>query len=259
MKPGFRASLAAGQLQVGTWLTLSDPAICEIMAAAGFDFLTVDLEHSALSIDQAAALIRTAELAGSLPLVRLSANDPVQIKRLMDAGAHGIIVPMVTSVAELTDAHAAMHYPPAGTRGVGLARAQAYGQGFHSYRSWLAEHAVLIAQLEHQDVLDRLDQILAFPGLDAYLVGPYDLSASMGLAGQLEHPRFLAAMDRIKDAAARHGVPAGIHIVEPDPAALAERVDQGYTLIAYSVDFRMLAVAAQHGLDRLRGAQVGDA
>lgn len=255
MSPSLRDRLRAGDAVLGTWLTLADPAVAEIMARAGFHFLTVDLEHSPLSLAQAAELIRTAELAGAAPLVRLSSLDAVQVKRVMDAGAHGVIVPMVKSAADVAAAHAALHYPPIGTRGVGLGRAQGYGEGFDAYRAWLAEHAVLVAQLEHVDALDHLDAILGHPGLDAILIGPYDLSASMGLPGQLEHPRVTAALDRIVAACTVHGVPAGIHQVEPDPAALRRVLDQGYRFVAYGVDFRMLAAAARAGVQVLCSAQ----
>ena len=246
--PGLRARLASGQRLMGTWLTLADPAVAELMAQAGMDFLTIDLEHSSLDLFQAAALIRVAELSGAAPLVRLSDNDPVQIKRVMDAGAHGIIVPMVCAAADVSRAWQALHYPPRGRRGVGLARAQAYGEGFGAYRAWLDEQAVLVAQIEHKDALAALDEILAQPGLDAFLVGPYDLSASMGIAGQFEHPDFIAALEQILAAGRRHGVPAGVHVVEPDPVQLRARLDQGYRLVAWSVDFRMLAAAARQGL-----------
>ncbi len=244
---GLRARLRGGGAVLGTWLTLPVPAVGELMAAAGFDFVTVDLEHSALSIAEAAALIQAVSLGGAAPLVRLSGHDPVQIKRVMDAGAHGIIVPMVNRLAELEAVHAAMHYPPRGRRGVGLARAQGWGERFDAYRAWLEEDAVLIAQIEHEAALAELDAICAFPGLDGVLVGPYDLSASMGLAGQLDHPAVAAARARIRASADAHGVAAGIHVVEPDPVLLQTRRDEGFRLVAYSVDFRMLAVAARAG------------
>lgn len=248
MRTGLRARLRAGEAVVGSWLTLADPTVAELMARAGYAFLVVDLEHSPRSLDQAAELIRTAELAGATPLVRLSGQDPVQVKRVMDAGAHGIIVPMCNSREQLAAMHAAMHYPPVGSRGVGLARAQGWGEGFHAYRAWLDEEALLVAQIEHAAALPQLDALLSFPGLDAVLVGPYDLSASLSHPGQLDHPAVAEALATIEAACARHGVPAGIHQVEPDPVALRLRMQQGYRFLAYSVDFRMLAVAAREGL-----------
>ncbi len=112
---------------LGSWITIGHPAVAEIMAAAGFDWLTIDLEHSAMSIERAEELIRVIELSGVKPLVRLSSNNAVQIKRVMDSGAHGVIVPMVKTENEVRKAIAAVHYPPLGDRSVGLARAQKYG------------------------------------------------------------------------------------------------------------------------------------
>lgn len=254
----LRDRIQNGTTVVGTWLTLPVPALGELVAAAGFDFVTVDLEHSALSLSEAGALIQSIDLGRAAPLVRLSSCDAVQIKRVMDAGAHGIIVPMVNDRATVEAAHAAMHYPPRGRRGVGLSRAQGWGERFDTYRAWLDQHAVLIAQIEHRDALDDLDGILGNGLLDGILVGPYDLSASFGLPGQLDHPAVAAARARIRSAAAAHGVAAGIHVVEPDPALLCRRRDEGFRLLAYSVDFRMVAVAAREGLAALdRGAVHG--
>lgn len=236
------------EVVIGSWLGLGSEAATEILCRAGYAFLVVDLEHTPIGLETAERLIRVIEGHDKTSLVRLSTNDPVLIKRVMDSGAHGIVVPMINTRSELDQAYAALHYPPRGVRGVGLARAQHYSPaGFESYRAWLAQEALLVAQIEHVNALANLDAIFAHPHLDAYLIGPYDLSASMGLAGQLDHPEVKAAMVQIAAAAARVGVPSGIHIVEPDPAALAARRQQGYRFIAYSVDYRMLDHAARHG------------
>src|SRR3990167_863010 len=126
------------KISIGSWITLAHPAIAEIMAKAGFEWLVIDLEHSVITIREAEELIRVIALCGVKPYVRLTANDPNQIKRVMDAGAQGIIVPMVKSADDVKKAADAMFYPPKGTRGVGLARAQNYGAGFDKY---LAKHA----------------------------------------------------------------------------------------------------------------------
>lgn len=251
----LKRRLREGGPVVGSWLSLGSPAIAEIMCEAGFEWLAIDLEHSTTTLAQAEALIRIIDAKGRCPLVRLSTSVPalarVQIKRVMDAGAHGVIVPMVSDLPTLEAAWRAMHYPPRGDRGVGLSRAQAYGAGFDAYREWLDESSVLIAQIEHRDALGQLDAIFGFEGLDAYLVGPYDLSASFGRPGQLDHPEVRSALTRIRAEADARGVPAGIHEVEPDPARLAARVAEGYRFIAYSVDFRMVDVACRAGLRAL--------
>jgi 2-keto-3-deoxy-L-rhamnonate aldolase RhmA len=244
----LKAKLQSGQLCLGTWITLGHSAIAEIFAKAGFDWVVVDMEHSTISIEQVGELIRTIDLAGVSPLVRLTSNDINQIKRVMDAGAHGIVVPNVNSPKEAKDAVAATRYAPAGGRGVGLARAQRYGPGFNEYLEWQKDGPVIIVQIEHQSALDQLDEIFAVTGVDGFIIGPYDLSCSMGMPGEFERPEFIAAMQRILKAGLKAGCPAGMHLVEPDPVRLRQIVDEGYRFIAYSVDIRMLDVSARLGV-----------
>ena len=144
----LKHKLLSGEKTIGSWLTMPSLAISELMAKVGFDWLTIDLEHSSLSIEQAGEMIRIIDLAGVSPLVRLTSNDGNQIKRVMDSGAHGIIVPMVKTKGDAEQAVSSVYYPPKGIRGVGLARAQHYGIGFHEYRDWLEENAIIIVQIE---------------------------------------------------------------------------------------------------------------
>jgi 2-keto-3-deoxy-L-rhamnonate aldolase RhmA len=248
----LRNKLASGRVTLGSWITLGHPAIAEIMATAGFDWVVVDLEHSVIDLTMAGDLIRTIDLCGAAPLVRLTSNDASQIKRVMDAGAHGIIVPMVNTAGGAGQAVAATRYPPKGTRGVGLGRAQQYGAGFQEYLAWQQEGPVVIVQIEHQDAVANLDAILAVPGVDGFIVGPYDLSCSMGIPGEFTHPRFVEALETILRVGRAAGCPAGIHIVEPDPDRLASCIAEGYTFIAYSVDMRMIDSSARVGLLRAK-------
>lgn len=248
----IKHTIAAGEPVVGSWITLAHPAVAEIMAKAGFDWLAVDLEHSVITIREAEELIRVAELCGVAPLVRLSWNDPIQIKRVMDAGAHGVIVPMVNTREQAETAVRAVRYPADGTRGVGLARAQGYGARFAQYKDWLAGNAVVIVQVEHIQAVENLEDILSVDGVDGFIVGPYDLSGSLGAPGDFEHPDMQAAMARIREVAAATGARSGIHVIEPDPGQLAQRLDQGYTFVAYSLDIRMLDAACRTGLAAVR-------
>ncbi len=247
-----KAKIALGQATIGSWITLGHPAIAEIMAAAGFDWLVVDLEHSTISLEGAGELIRVIDLCGVAPLVRLTSNHPDQIKRVMDAGAHGIVVPMVNSRADAERAVAAVHYAPKGNRGVGLARAQRYGPGFLDYLEWQKSGPIVIVQIEHRDAVERLDEILTVPGVDGFIVGPYDLSCSLGIPGQFDHAEFLSAMELIRATAQRHSAVSGLHIVEPDGEQLARTLREGYRFIAYSVDIRLLDVGVRLGMQRFR-------
>lgn len=251
MKHTLKKKLRNGELAVGSWVTIGHPAIAEIMCLAGLDFVTIDLEHSTINIETAGEMIRTVALAGSAPLVRLSDNCPVLIKRVMDAGAHGIIVPMVNNAKEAIKASQAMHYPPKGTRGTGLARAQGYGTSFQEYRSFLETETLLIAQIEHKDAIDNLEEILAIEEVDGIIVGPYDLSASLGIPGKFDHPLFKTELNRIEQSCLKTKVALGTHLVEPDNSLAKTIITKGYSLIAYSLDIRILDTCIRQGLTNL--------
>ena len=243
----IRRKLQAGQVSIGSWVTLGSTGIAEILARAGFDWIVVDLEHSVISIDQAGELIRTIDGCGVVPLVRLTSNDENQIKRVMDAGAMGIIVPNVETAESARKAVAATRYAPLGTRGVGLARAQKFGPGFKDYLEWQTNGPIVITQIESIQAVDALDSIFQVEGVDGYIIGPYDLSCSMGMPGDFENPKFLKVMQQIQEAGKRNSCASGIHSVEPDPAKLEEAIARGFKIIAYSVDIRILDVGARLG------------
>jgi len=248
----LKTKLQNNQLTLGSWITLGNTSIAEIMAKANFDWLVVDLEHSVINIDIAGELIKTIDLCGVTPLVRLTSNDVNQIKRVMDAGSHGIVVPMVNTPEEAEQAVAATRYAPAGSRGVGLARAQGYGVSFQDYLKWQTDGPVVIVQIEHKDAIENLENILKVPGVDGFIIGPYDLSCSMGIPGEFEHPDFITAVNEIRNTGKKLGCPSGIHIVEPDTQRLEQSVSEGYKFIAYSVDIRMLDVSARQGVTKIK-------
>lgn len=238
---------------LGSWLTLAHPAIAEIMCNAGFDWLAVDLEHSVITIREAEELIRVINLSGVKPLVRLTWNDPNLIKRVMDAGAHGIIIPMINSAEQAKAAVEAVYYPPFGKRGVGLARAQGYGADFKNYKKWLEDRQPwVIVQIEHIDAVNNINAILSVDGVDGYIVGPYDLSASMGFPGEFDRDDVKAAIAKVHAVAKSLGVSGGIHIVEPDVNQLKKCVAEGCEFIAYGVDIRMLDIACRAGVESLK-------
>jgi len=237
---------------VGSWVTLAHPAIAEIMANAGFDWLAIDLEHSVITIREAEELIRIIELSGVIPLVRLTSNNRDLIKRVMDSGAHGIIVPMVNSPKEAEIAVKSIKYPPKGVRGVGLARAQKYGSGFETYKKWQTDGSIVIVQIEHIDAVNNLREILSVPDIDGFIVGPYDLSGSMGIPGEFSNPQFINAMNEIKQVAKEMNASSGIHVIEPDKEQLIKSIDEGYKFIAYSLDIRMLDYSCQSALKDIR-------
>jgi len=239
-------------LTIGSWITIGHHSIPEIMAQAGFDWLTVDMEHSAITLHEAQQIIQVIELCSVVPLVRVGENDPTLIKRVMDAGAHGVIVPMVNSQDDAVKAVNAVKYPPRGTRGVGLARAQGYGTSFDHYKEWVENESVVVVQIEHIQAVENLEKILHVEGVDAFIVGPYDLSGSLGVPGEFEDLRVVEALEEIMRVARKTNVSAGYHIVPPDPSTVKEKIKDGYTFIAYSVDFIFLGEMCRNGLAQIK-------
>ncbi|MCW5618262.1 MAG: 2,4-dihydroxyhept-2-ene-1,7-dioic acid aldolase [Nitrosomonas sp.] len=248
----LKAKLAQSEITIGSWITLGHPAIAEIMASAGFDWLVLDMEHSVLELSEVQTIIQILDGKQCPVIVRLTSNHPDQIKRVMDAGAAGVMVPMIKSAADARSAVDAMYYPPRGQRGVGLARAQGFGASFQAYRQWLEQNAVIVVMIEHIDAVNAIDSILAVPGIDAYIIGPYDLSGSMGRPGDLNHPDVQTAISRILEAGKRAGKPGGIHVIEPDPEALQQRIQSGFNFLGYSLDIRILDSVCRSHMQRIR-------
>ena len=247
MKSNLKAKLATFEATLGSWISIGDATVAEILSNAGYEWLVIDLEHSSMSIARAAELIRIIDLAGVEPLIRLTSNDANQIKRVLDAGAAGIVVPMITSAQQVHQAVASTRYPPCGNRGMGLARAQGYGATVTEYIEKQRTEITVIAQIEHVDALEEIHEILQVPGLNGFMIGPYDLSASLGVPGEFNHPLYLDAIRHINEAGVAAGCPTGMHIVEPDLEALDAALESGYTFIAFGVDMRMLDLAARRG------------
>ena len=248
----LKRRLVEDAILLGSWITLAHPAIAEIMARSGFDWLAVDLEHSVITIREAEELIRVIDLCGVTPLVRVTSNDSNQIKRIMDAGAHGVIVPMVNCREDAERSVRAVKYPPLGKRGVGLARAQAYGFGFNEYKDWLMTESVVLIQIEHIEAVENLDAILSVEGIDGFIVGPYDLSGSLGVPGDFEHSAMLEALHEIRRIASAYKTIRGYHVVPPHPDLVQRKVEDGYRLIAYSVDILFLGEMCRNGLQKIR-------
>jgi len=248
----LKERLKNNALTVGSWITIGHASIAEIMAGAGFDWLAVDMEHSAIELPQAQELIRTIELSSCVPLVRVGSNDKNIIKRVMDAGAHGVIVPMVNTVDDAINAVSAVKYPPAGTRGVGLARAQGYGLRFERYRGWVNKKSVVIAQIEHIEGVRNLEEILDVDGIDAIMVGPYDLSGSLGRPGEFDTPEMRRALKRIADICKKKKKVLGFHVIPPDAGAVKKKISEGYKFLAFSLDSLFLGRSCETAVKKLK-------
>lgn len=243
----LREKLSQGQPTIGTWQQLPSPDVAEIMAKSGYDWIALDMEHGSIGIDILPNLVRAIECGGALPFARLPEANRVWIKAALEAGCKGLIFPMIESARQLEQAIDLATYPcqdwwrQAGSaapayRGVGFCRANDFGKHFEEYREGTAPKIFIVAQIEHIAAVDCLEEILAHKRLDAIMVGPYDLSGSMGLTGKFSDSRFQAAMTKISHACKKFGCRMGLHIVEPDPAALKMEIDRGCQFIAYGID-----------------------
>ncbi len=254
LKPNpLKKKLLAHQLSLGCWVTIGHPLIPGLLAPAGFDWLCVDMEHSSIDLAQLLPLIISIEAEGIVPLVRVGENNPNLIKRVMDAGAYGVIVPNVSTAQQAQQAVDSVKYPPSGKRGVGLYRAQGYGRQFDAYRKWLTAESVVIVQIEHIDAVKNIDEILAVKGIDAFMIGPYDLSGSMGKPGKFNDADVKKAIDEVMRAGKKHRIPAGFHSVPSDPKQAKQRIKQGFKFLAYSLDGVFLSDAASNAVRTIRG------
>lgn len=234
----LKKKLANNELTIGSWITIGHPSIVEVLSNAGFDWLTVDLEHTTIDLNMAQILISTIQANNMSAMVRISSNEEVVIKRVLDAGADGIIVPMVNDKEDALTAVRSAKYPPDGKRGVGLYRAQKFGlnNGFNEYNEWLNNNVVIIAQIEHIAAVANIQEIITTPGIDGILIGPYDMSGSMGIPGDYNNERVLTAIKDVEEQCRIFNFPFGYHVVTPDSALLAEKINKGYSFLAFATD-----------------------
>jgi len=248
----LKNKLKNNELTIGSWITIGHPNVVEIMASAGFEWLCIDMEHTSIDLYMAQILITTIQANNMKALVRVSKNEEVIIKKVLDMGADGIIVPMVKTKNDANDAVKFAKYPPSGERGVGLYRAQNYGLGFEKYKNWVADEIVIIAQIEHVDATENIDDILSVEGIDGTIIGPYDLSGSMGCPGEYDRNDVKLAIEKVKTSCIYNKKPYGFHVIESDPENLEKRIEEGCTFLAYSLDFFFLGDAARDGMNKIK-------
>jgi 2-keto-3-deoxy-L-rhamnonate aldolase RhmA len=245
----FRTRLINGDCLIGPMVTLAAPEVVEVLAAAGFDWLFIDAEHGPYSTLDMQRLLQAVG-PGMPCLIRVAAGQEVPIKKALDIGAAGVIVPQVNTADQARAVVNWSKYAPVGTRGVGLSRAQGYGLRFQAYIESANEQVTVVVQAEHIQAVENIEAIVRVPGVDAVLIGPYDLSASMGRMGQVNHPEVVAAIERVTAACQAVGVRLGIFGITVD--AVRPYIDRGYTLITAGVDTLLLAQAAKGLLAALR-------
>lgn len=223
---------------LGTIYTLGSPQVAEIISKSGFEWVLIDMEHSTLSLDSVQTAI---QVMGEkiIKIVRVPGNDEIWIKRVLDTGCDGILVPMVCSMEEASKAVISSKYPVNGHRSVGLTRAHRYGAGFNEYVSRANDDLIIMIQIEHIEGVKNIDSILKVNGIDAIFIGPYDLSASMGLTGEVNHPAVRTSIDLIKKKCKKAGLPFGIFGM--DPLSLSDELNDGCTFLLCGIDTAIIS------------------
>ena len=247
-----KEKLKKGEYSIGSWIQLPEPAVAEIMAGAGFEWLVVDMEHGSINIETLPDLFRAMEKYGCIPFVRLPENNATIIKQVLDAGARGLVVPMINSRDDVEKLLKAAKYPPQGMRSVGFSRANLYGAEFDDYLKKINKEVVITVQIEHIEGVEQVEEIFSVPGIDAYIIGPYDLSSSMNLTGQFDHIHFKKAIRKVFNSAKHHNIAPGIHVVQSRIGELKQRVREGYSFIAYSVDSVFLNTICRQSMDEIK-------
>jgi len=249
MKASFSTRLKGNETLIGTMLTVPSPDLAEAFSMTGLDWLFIDLEHTTMDVSAAQAILQA--VAGRVDcLLRLPLNDEIWIKKALDTGASGIIVPQVNTPEEALRVVSASRYPPQGARGVGLARAQSYGLKLQEYLDRANAEVTVVIQAEHFLAVQNIEALVAVEGIDAVLVGPYDLSNSMGLTGQVEHPDVIAAIEHVRQVCQAHSMPLGIFSTTAERAA--GFLAQGFNLVVVSTDALMISQSVKEILRILR-------
>ena len=233
----FKEKIRSKTLLFGTIVTLPSPEVVEILCGTEFDWLFIDLEHSAMAPGDAQILLQAA--ANRKPcLARVSASTELDIRKALDSGAQGVILPQVNSLLQLEELVSWTKFSPLGRRSLGLSRASGYGHQLAEYLTRANDETVVVAQIEHIDAVNSIDEILTVPNLDAIFIGPYDLSASMGLPGDVANPIVQHAIDRVIAAGNRFSMTLGIFCA--NAATANTMIDRGFTLLALASDALML-------------------
>lgn len=248
----LKQKLKNKELTIGSWVTIGHPSVVEVMANAGFEWLVIDIEHTSIDLTMVQILISTIQSKGLKALIRVSKNEEVVIKRVLDMGADGIIVPMITNADDAQKAVDYAKYPPIGKRGVGLFRAQNYGLSFNEYKKWVNDELVIIAQVEHYLAAENIESIITTEGIDGIIIGPYDLSGSLGYPGEYNRSEVKEAINKILLACDKHNIPSGFHVIETDTSKISEKIKQGCTFLAYSLDFLFLLNSSKAGMENIK-------
>jgi 2-keto-3-deoxy-L-rhamnonate aldolase RhmA len=235
----LKRRMRAGEVVLGAWMDLVDPCVAELMAGIGFDWILIDSEHGPIDISTLQTMLIGMKGSPTVPIVRVPWNDQVVIKRTLDVGAMGLVVPLVRTAQDVRDAISYAKYPPQGVRGCAPRRPSDYGRKYHEYLEHANDAVIVIVQIEHAEAVKNLDEILRVPDLDGIFVGPADLSNSLGYVGRPDAPEVQAVIDQVLQKAHAAGVCAGV-AVGGSVADLACWIERGVQFLPVGGDRRFI-------------------
>ena len=243
-----RDAIRAGDRPLGTWISIGHPTVAEGLSHLDLDFVLIDMEHTTMSLETVESMARAVDAAPGRTnaVVRVPWNDPVRLKRVVDIGVAGVMIPMISSRREAESLVEAVRYPPEGIRGVASGRATGDGRNFEEYVGNAGDSLLTIVQIETESGLANVDEIASLDGVDSLFVGPADLSASLGVFGEFESDAFEDAVDAVVDAGDGQGLPVGTLTTDPDD--VEDRLGQGFDYLIVGKDTATLAAADRAAL-----------
>jgi 2-dehydro-3-deoxyglucarate aldolase len=237
----FHRRLRGRELLFAGWTSIGHPQITEALTKSNVDFIGIDIEHSTISLGESLAIIAASQAAGIACLPRVASHNPEMIKRLLDSGADGILVPMVSTPAEAESIVGWCKYPPQGKRSFGVARAHGYGIEFAEYTRRWNEASSILVQIETIQGVENIEKILNYDEIDGVMIGPYDLSASLGIPGQIDSPQVREATKHVNAVCRRLGRACGTQQVDPTTESMVQAVQDGCTFVVLASDVFLLA------------------
>lgn len=251
LKNKVKQLLYDGKVAIGAWVSINSIDVVEALSKVGLDWLLFDMEHGSLEVNDVQRLLPATNGTDTIPLVRVPWNDFVTIKRVLDVGAYGVMVPWVNTREEAEAVIKAVMYPPKGIRGFGPRRAVYYGlESNTEYFNRIGDEMLVIVQIETEDAINNIDEILSVKGIDVAFIGPYDLSANLGVFGDVEHPKFRSAIEKVLNSCKRKGVAPGMAALSVEDAV--EAIKRGFKFVSIGYDIFDLAKTYRSNVDKVR-------
>ncbi|MBI5787576.1 MAG: hypothetical protein HZA78_01795 [Candidatus Schekmanbacteria bacterium] len=245
----LKRKLADGKVCIGATITMNSPIAAEIMSHVGLDWLWFETEHTALTLENVLTMLQATNGSDVSTVIRIPWNDKTMIKRALDTGVDGIILPLVNSGEEAEYAVKAVKYPPWGERGAGLSRAQGYGLFMGEYLETANDEITTILMIEHITAVENINEIIQVKGIDSVIIGALDLSGSLGILGRTNDERVETAIQKVLKACKNSAVPCGIITTDPQQANM--RIKQGFTNIILGIDVLYLHTSIQKALSQV--------